>query len=578
MAIQTQSYRLLSFLWAIFFVSRFEISTGDSKRLDITAAELEDVEAAAELVADRFLPGMTERIQELFSNTETAECRHLIATHLNKFVLAISREEGLPFADWNIKGSCPEPVYDWDNLPPDIEHIGKIQNRTYQPPRNETEYIEANEMKILYAILTHETSASTIRLIETLHDPGHSSFIVHVDGKEVSDQAYETLVRYSLDRPHVHILTKRVRVNWGGFTMVQAMLEMLHYAFNIKDHYSRQRDPLDFHKVVHLSSTSYPIASKQGIRRKLSEFPVDANFVQVVMKPMRPGPAVWNYFVECDDRVHRIHRLAPLTNQTHSVELFTSSQWFIISREFAWYIAEAKKGTFVHQFLQYTEHVVVADETFLGTVLRNTPFCTKHHNQNFLHLQFDRWESDLPSTRRDQRKCPMKDPNHCGRSPTLMTMDYADILELSDDLFARKFIEDDMVSLDGNLAPNVKDMIDGWVNVREELYQEALANDTDASHLTAGKWTGQPKMRFEGHGVLIVAKESLNTGNANDVPLCLGLGKTGNNLRLVECFHRVVVPTLAEKWYTGAVILEETLPHNRWDLSPCTSDGSMEWL
>jgi hypothetical protein len=32
----------------------------------------------------------------------------------------------------------------------------------------------------------------------------------------------------------------------------------------------------------------------------------------------------------------------------------------------------------------------------------------------------------------------MPDPDHCGRSPTIMTLDYVDILELSEDLFARK--------------------------------------------------------------------------------------------------------------------------------------------
>jgi hypothetical protein len=44
----------------------------------------------------------------------------------------------------------------------------------------------------------------------------------------------------------------------------------------------------------------------------------------------------------------------------------------------------------VFEFLPYIEHVTIADESFFGTVLMNTPFCQKHHNDNFLHLQFDR--------------------------------------------------------------------------------------------------------------------------------------------------------------------------------------------
>ena len=95
----------------------------------------------------------------------------------------------------------------------------------------------------------------------------------------------------------------------------------------------------------------------------------------------------------------------------------TASQWFITSREFAryllallcsnsvyimlflrsffhfyvshivWtlqhlllsfsYLAEAKEGTLVHDFVDYAKHIVVADEQFFGTILRHTEFCHK---------------------------------------------------------------------------------------------------------------------------------------------------------------------------------------------------------
>jgi hypothetical protein len=220
--------------------------------------------------------------------------------------------------------------------------------------------------------------------------------------------------------------------------MVNATLQTLKYAFGLLDNESSNRQPLDFHKVVHLSSSSYPLASNPEIRHKLANYPVDANFLHVIMQPTRPGNHAWHYFVECDDSLHRIFQLPKLTQETAGIDLYTSSQWFIISREFAEYLAVAEPGSFVDQYLRYIEHVVVADETFFGTVLRHTAFCKKHHNNNFVHLQFDRWESELPSEKRDERKCPMPDPDHCGRSPTTMTLDYADIMELSADLFARK--------------------------------------------------------------------------------------------------------------------------------------------
>jgi len=293
---------------------------------------------------------------------------------------------------------------------------------------------------LFVSILTHDDANATKRLVDVLYQEGHV-FVIHVDGKENSEGTYQELVEYASTRPYVHVLPKRrrVRVSWGGFSMVNATLQILQYAFAVDALDDEPDRPLEFHKFFHIASTSYPLASNAEIRRRIADHPLDANFFNVILKPQRPNPSSWFYFVECDDALHRIHRLPPLRNETAGVDLYTASQWFISSREFAKYLAEAKPGSFVNQFLDYVKHVVVADETFFGTVLRHTEFCSMHHNSNFLHLQFDRWESDLPAGKRDEKKCMMKDPDHCGRSPTVMTVDYADLLELdSTVLFARK--------------------------------------------------------------------------------------------------------------------------------------------
>ena len=235
----------------------------------------------------------------------------------------------------------------------------------------------------------------------------------------------------------------------------------------------------------------------------------------------------------------------------------TSSQWFIISREFASYLANPEPGSFLEQYLDYAQHIVVADEGFFGTVLRNTRFCHKHHNWHFLHLQFDQWENERSLELRDKRKCVMPDPNHCGRSPTTITTDYLDILELSEDLYARKFIDD--------IDFNAKDIIDSKRQIEE-------------FHLTTNNITAPQRgplkvqMSLDGHGTLFVAKETVNS----TMPMCLGLGQSQNKVRLVPCFHEWVPKTLAPDWETGAVILEETPAHNRWEIPVCSSDGDLK--
>lgn len=425
--------------------------------------------------------------------------------------------------------------------------MGIVQNRTYKPPQNESEYISSDQIVICYGILAHDSAVATIRLIEAVREPS-TQFIVHIDAKY--EQTHHAMKEYAASRHNILVLDHpyRVRVNWGGFSMVNATLQLFHFA-----------DRLDFTHFVHIASTAYPIASNQRIRNTLASYPKDANFLHVILKPARPHFSIWNYYVECDDRLNRIYRLTPITKETHGADIYTASQWFIISREFVHYMANPEPGSFLHQFLEYIQHVVVADESFFGTVLRHTPFCNKHHNWNFLHLQFDQWENERELKLRDERKCVMPDPNHCGRSPTTMTLDYLDILEMSGDLFARKFNDD--------VDSEIKDVIDS-LRQKEQILLTSKDNTEVNTTLPAAD------LRLDGHGALLVAKDTINSS----MPLCMGLGEAQNKVRLVPCFEDWVPPTLAADWETGAVILEETLPHNRWEIGPCSSDGNLKRL
>ncbi|CAN0399903.1 unnamed protein product, partial [Hapterophycus canaliculatus] len=53
--------------------------------------------------------------------------------------------------------------------------------------------------------------------------------------------------------------------------------------------------------------------------------------------------------------------------------------------------------------------------------------------------KFDRYEHTLDREDRRADKCLMPNPDHCGRSPATMTLDYLSVLEHSSMLFARKF-------------------------------------------------------------------------------------------------------------------------------------------
>lgn len=209
-----------------------------------------DPAEAARMTVDFYNSDLIARIEKLYEKTTTTECRELIGEHFGYFLKAFANEKPLPFTDKKFKNTCEEEdEYDFDNLPLGV-HMGIIQNRTYRPPRNETEYLHPSEIRLCYGILAHDSASATIRLIEALDEPT-TQFIVHVDGKY--EETHQTLKEYASQRSRVTILDhpNRVRVNWGGFSMVNATLQMLNFA-----------DQLEFTHFVHMAATAYPIASK----------------------------------------------------------------------------------------------------------------------------------------------------------------------------------------------------------------------------------------------------------------------------------------------------------------------------
>ena len=380
-------------------------------------ADLQPDEAAHEILSSSagISSGLHKRLTSMFKKATSHECRVKIAEHMALFVNGLAEETKMPFDDFYFPNTCAAiPRYaDWENLPEGVT-IQDIQYRVYQPPKEavpEGTYIDnVDDLQLVYVILTHDQPEATMRLIESVYIPGKTKYVIHVDGKEKADATYKRLVEYSEEmngmpwttEEYIRIVPneKRVRVNWGGYTMVEATLMALHTVFGL-DYYDEHpdeagRDVHDnphafaFHKLVHMASTTYPLASNTEIRTTLASHPLDANFLHIILKPNSAMPQVWNYFVECDDALHRIYRLPALNkDRGNGIDMYTSSQWFIISRDFAWYLASPPKDSFVEYFLKYIEHVVVADETFFGTVIRNTHFCATLHNDNFLHLQFD---------------------------------------------------------------------------------------------------------------------------------------------------------------------------------------------
>ena len=139
--------------------------------------------------------------------------------------------------------------------------------------------------------------------------------------------------------------------------------------------------------------------------------------------------------------------------------MHVGSQWFSLPRHVVTWLLE---NPLPKQYESYAQYVVVADENYFSTLISNSPYCGDIVRTKNIFLLFDKWENELSGERthtRDLRKCLSPDPDHCGRSPSTLTIQFKQLLEISHALFARKFNPLNAGSLE------LLDAIDTWRDV-----------------------------------------------------------------------------------------------------------------
>lgn len=287
---------------------------------------------------------MIKRFDELLNATVTPACADEVAISYEAFITAHVTETLLPFEGKFVENKCP-----------------------LEPAARDKVYPDPEELRLLYVLLVHRDASQTMRLIRSLQDGDRSHFVVHVDGKVPIPIELEA---YANKSTNVFVMREgRVNVTWGGFSVVQATLNAMSYGFFLG---------LKFDRIINLSGTTYPLATPREIRAMLSRFATDDELMYVDRRPNVPSPKAWHYFVECDNRLHRIARLG----LPYGLPLRTGSQWFIISRRFGEYLLQDED--LVTPYMAYARHIIVADENFFATILLNSPFCHHHVNANFL--------------------------------------------------------------------------------------------------------------------------------------------------------------------------------------------------
>jgi hypothetical protein len=200
-----------------------------------------------------------------------------------------------------------------------------------------------------------------------------ADFFVHVDAKETVEQ-------FKSDDfgPNVHFLADRVRVYWGGFSIVEATLKLMQAATE-QGMYERH---------VLLNGLDYPIKPTSFIVDTLLSDPnrefirffdiekADPRYLEGVTRYyFFDAPRLLaNRFFDARQRAQRLLRWLPKRLVRPYTHCFGHMQWALTGQCVQFILDFAETHQDLRRFYKYS---FAPDERFIHTIVANSPFCDR---------------------------------------------------------------------------------------------------------------------------------------------------------------------------------------------------------
>jgi len=263
-------------------------------------------------------------------------------------------------------------------------------------------------MKLAHLILAHTQPLQLERLIGKLqYENAH--FYIHIDQKTDIDPFL-----FLADKPNVFFIKNRVRVFWGGYSIVQASINSFEQILASGEQY-------DYINL--LSGQDYPIKSTAYIHRFLDENrgKIFMHFLSVTDEWHEAIPRFTKYhlsnfnFKGRYSIEHILNTLLPQRQLPKQLILVGRSQWFTASLQSISYIVRHLKEH--PEMVKYFKLTWAPDESIFQTILYNSDFKKDMVNDNLLYID---WSEG-------------------GARPKELTIKDEQILSGSPRLFARKF-------------------------------------------------------------------------------------------------------------------------------------------
>lgn len=277
-------------------------------------------------------------------------------------------------------------------------------------------------MKFAILIVTYTSPVQTKRLIERLNN-GYFDFYIHLD-KKINLDTHKDLFNI----PNVYFVNERIDIKWGGFTLVEAVLNGIKQI---------EASGIQYKSVKFISGQDYPIKPVKYI----TDF-----FINNIGKEFTLYENFNKEWPEANARIEKYHftdfkfrgkhylesfinLITPKRKLPVNLELYGKETFWLLSLESAIYIKNyLEANPKLRRFLRFTWG---ADEFIFQTILLASPFKDNVVNRN---LHFVNWPA--PGASR----------------PNLFISEDFDKIMAADDLFGRKF--------DIDTDKNIFDLID----------------------------------------------------------------------------------------------------------------------
>ena len=243
-------------------------------------------------------------------------------------------------------------------------------------------------MKIAYLIMAHNTPKQLTRLISSLQSE-HSTFYIHIDKKSSE--------KFDIPKMNnVHILKKRIPVFWGGFSQVEASLELLKEATKHGSH--------DYY--VLLSGSSYPVKSTHYINEFFSKYN-GYEFIDLYPMPLfdKNFDRIDYFFLEGDTNKYINFLYAKINILIKSLKIkrtyptkysefkkLAGANWWALTHYCVEYILNFLKEN--KEYIKFYKNTLCPDEMFFQTIIGNSPF-SKNIMNNIVYADWS--GSEKPS-------------------------------------------------------------------------------------------------------------------------------------------------------------------------------------